>query len=180
MKIFLIVSFSTLTMWSTLACDFSNPHSLSCQKQTFNGNIFPLESLDFRFLNLRWIPSQFTSIDRRHPIQFRTLKARSARHRTCGVLNPSGREMGDLNVRTSYRGVEAVSIFSFLDFNFITDSRPYHEDAFTFVFGNYRVGDVFRCRVFDRINIPHLTCQYYRRNRLVGYLGFLPHAESCE
>jgi len=179
-KSIIVISVSILMAWSTLACDFSNPHSLSCQKQTFEGKIFPLELIDFRFLTTRWVPSQFTSANPRHPIQFRTIKAESSRHKTCGVVTPTGNMLGNLNVHVSRFGIEAASIFFFLNYHFSTNHRPFYENAFTLVFSNSSSRDILRCRVFDRINIPHLTCQYYKNRILVGYLGFLPHKESCE
>jgi hypothetical protein len=175
---FLIIMMLGLT--SVLACNPRvNPHSFSCQDKTFNGQVFPLFDMNTRLLDRIWFSNQFTPQNSNDHI-FRSLHSRSSRHRTCGIANSDGTRMGILDPIVRGNGIQDIEIESFLGGDFITGSKPYFEDRKSVAFGNDGGANLFRCRVFDRVDKPHLLCQYFKDGQMRGYLGFLPSATSCK
>lgn len=172
LSIFLVLSFQSL--W---ACDFSEPHSLSCQNDTFAGKIFPLMPINFSLLDENWIPAQFTPRGRNSP--FLTVSAYGRRNQTCAVLNQDRTRVGAMKFRFSRNQIKSVKIAQFgaRGRTFKSQSRITFENDHTIIFGAGL--EAFRCRIFLRAYTPHLTCQYYLNKQFIGYLGMLPHQVSC-
>lgn len=173
-----LIAFTLMSAHSLWACDFSNPHSLSCQNETFAGKIFPLMPINFSLLDERWVPAQFTAGTRNSP--FITVSSRSRRHRTCAVLNQDKSRVGVMSFRFTRNQIKSARITQFgsRGRNFKSRSRISFENAHTIIFG---AGvEAFRCRIFLRAQTPHLSCQYFVNKQFVGYLGMLPHQISCQ
>ncbi len=175
LKIFGLFIF--LTHSSLWACDFSNPHSFSCQNETFAGRIFPLMPINFALLDENWVPSQFTSRGGKSP--FLTVSARSRQTRTCAVLNQDRTRVGVMKFRFTRNTIKDVRISQFgsRGRNFKSRSKITFENDHTIVFG--AGSEAFRCRIFQRVGAPHLTCQYFISGTFIGYLGLLSHQVSC-
>lgn len=173
----LLIGFLQLLLSPLWACDFSNPHSFTCQHETFSGSIFPLMPLNFALLDENWIPSQFTG--QSATSIFQTVTARSSRTRTCGVINQDRSLVGVMKFNFSRNEIRKVKIarFGSKRTSFISRSRVSFENSHTVIFG--AASESFRCRIFERVRTPHLLCQYFSQGKFVGYLGLLPHQVSC-
>lgn len=172
--------FFVISMGQAVACNFANPHSFSCQDQTFKGRIFPMFQIGPRVLDEVWVPSLFTPKPKmKNNPHFLTIHSREGRHRTCGVLNKNRTRVGALRLRVGHHDITEAKMGNLNGVNFVTNRKPFFEDRLSLAFSNRSTQDIFRCRVFDRKNVRHLTCQYFKNNVFMGYLGFLPRSSSC-
>jgi hypothetical protein len=172
----LVLGFLSFPAW---ACDFNNPHSLSCQKETFDGKIFPLFKASVDLFNESWFTNQFTAESKGSAGVFKTIKSPSNPKKTCLVLNSDDSRVGNLQISAKQGKLKSAAIANFRNGNFRSNTQLVFSDEHTLVFGNRSTRQLFRCRVFDRVNAKHLTCQYFENEKFVGYLGFLPRTTDC-
>lgn len=178
-------------------CNFREPHSLACQKAAFDGTlerIFRNRNGEFQLVPVSawadfWSPNQFTAANDTFNNLFTTFSDRFNRHRTCGIQNQNGNFIHAMTIRFSGRGVHSVDIegwtgdddfkrsaWADLDWELDEAGKPKGEKPLTRETIIFALGDAesFRCRVFLRTGIQHLSCEYFKDGKFAGYVGFLP------
>lgn len=176
-KAFILLALALMSYEVVAACQMSKPHSFDCQNDTFNGRIFPLSPLNFEVLNENWFSNQYTS--QGSASEFQTIAVAGRPHRTCALLNRDRSRVGNMRFVMGRREIRTVQIgqFGASRRTFQASSRVSFENQQTVIFGTQR--ERFRCRIFVRARMEHLTCQYFIDGKFRGYLGFLPVQVSC-
>ena len=192
---FVAAMFSVSTSWSA-QCDFRQPHTLACQQAAFTGHLATvIGGGEFRLVTVdrwadTWSPNQFTPENDASKALFQTVTDANRPNRTCALLGDKGQRISELSMRfrgamdirdveiRNWSGVGAHVSSSWASLDYEVDDKgdvkgPKPLTDWTVVFG---IGEkeTFRCRVFMRTGVQHLLCEYFKDDKRVGFLGFLP------